>query len=163
VEALTDAIGLRALGLGARVVHVLDREVGFILVPLRVAGILAAAVGQQPQQPDLLAVEEGEDAIVEEIGGRDRRLAIVELGEGNPCVGIDKSLLVDAPKRLQVADIERILGPAITRMLALELPWASFSVLAFSSAASCASVSTRPSCALLASSALSRFFMVSKS
>jgi hypothetical protein len=42
-------------------------------------------------------------------------------------------------------------------------PLASFSVLAFSSAATCASVSTRPSCALLASSALSRLFMVSRS
>src|SRR5262245_1194572 len=42
-------------------------------------------------------------------------------------------------------------------------PCASFSVLAFSGATTCASVSTRPSWALLASSALSRLFIVSRS
>src|SRR5918997_827030 len=41
-------------------------------------------------------------------------------------------------------------------------PWASFSVLAVSSAASWPSVSPRPSCATFASSALRRFFMVSR-
>ena len=34
VEALADAVGLRALGLSARVINVLDREVEFVLVPL---------------------------------------------------------------------------------------------------------------------------------
>jgi hypothetical protein len=38
-----DAIGLRALGLGARVIDVLDREVEFVLVPFGVAAELAAA------------------------------------------------------------------------------------------------------------------------
>ena len=43
VEALADTVGLRALGLGARMINVLDREVEFVLVSLRVAAILAAA------------------------------------------------------------------------------------------------------------------------
>ena len=42
-------------------------------------------------------------------------------------------------------------------------PCASFSLLAFSNATSWLSVSTRPSWATLASSALSRFFIVSRS
>ena len=46
VEALTDAVGLRALGLSARVIDVLDREVRFVLVPLWIASVLATAVGQ---------------------------------------------------------------------------------------------------------------------
>jgi hypothetical protein len=33
VEAFTDAIGLRTLGLGARVIDVLDREIQLVLVP----------------------------------------------------------------------------------------------------------------------------------
>jgi hypothetical protein len=45
MEALTDAVGLRALGLGAGVIDVLDREVKLVLVPLRVAAELAATVG----------------------------------------------------------------------------------------------------------------------
>ena len=44
VEALADAVGLRALGLGARVIDVLDRKVKLIFVSLRVTAILAAAV-----------------------------------------------------------------------------------------------------------------------
>ena len=50
-------------------INVLNREVEFIFVPLRVAAILAAAVGQRPQQLDLVAVKEGEHTIIEEIGG----------------------------------------------------------------------------------------------
>ncbi len=45
VEALDDAVGLRALGLGARVIDVFDREIEFILVPFRITAILRAAVG----------------------------------------------------------------------------------------------------------------------
>ena len=46
VEALADTVGLRALGLSARVIDVLDREVRFVLVPLWIASVLATAVGQ---------------------------------------------------------------------------------------------------------------------
>jgi hypothetical protein len=46
VEALADAVGLRALSLGTRMIDVLDREIELILVPLRVAAILAAAIGK---------------------------------------------------------------------------------------------------------------------
>ena len=36
VEALADAVCLRALGLGARVIDVLDREIELVFMPLRV-------------------------------------------------------------------------------------------------------------------------------
>src|ERR1700741_1109798 len=48
VEAFADTIGLRALGFGARVIDVLDREIELVLMPLRIATVLAAAVGQYP-------------------------------------------------------------------------------------------------------------------
>ena len=63
VEAFADAVGLRALGLGARVIDVLDREIELVFVPLRVAAILAAAVGQHAQQLDVVAIEEGNDPV----------------------------------------------------------------------------------------------------
>jgi hypothetical protein len=47
VEAFTDAVRLRALSLGARVIDVLDREIQLVLVPFGVAAELAAAVSQQ--------------------------------------------------------------------------------------------------------------------
>ena len=44
MEAFTDAVGLWALGLGARVIDVLDRQVEFVFVPLGIAAVFAAAV-----------------------------------------------------------------------------------------------------------------------
>ena len=42
VESLTDAVGLRALGLGAGVIDVLDRQIEFVFVPLGIAAVFAA-------------------------------------------------------------------------------------------------------------------------
>src|SRR6266498_1310501 len=92
-----------------------------LLVPFGIAAILAAAVGQHAQQLNLMAVEEWQDPVVQKIGRRDWRLAIIELGEGHLGVGVDEGLLVDPPHALQIADIERILAAAVARMLALEL------------------------------------------
>src|SRR3979490_561024 len=80
----------------ARVVDVLDRKIELVLVPLRIAAVLAAAIGQYAQQFDVIALEQRDHTIVEEISCRNRRLAIVELGAGNLGVGIDEGLLVDA-------------------------------------------------------------------
>jgi hypothetical protein len=48
MEALADAVGLRALGLGAGVIDILDRQVEFVFVALAAAE-LGAAVGQHPK------------------------------------------------------------------------------------------------------------------
>src|SRR6516165_6798803 len=121
VEAFTDAVRLRALGLGARVIDVLDRKIQLILVPFGVAAELAAAVSQHAQELDIVLLEEWQHAVIEQIGRRDGRLAVIELGKAYLGIGVDEGLLVDASNALQVADIERILGAAVTWMLALEL------------------------------------------
>ena len=121
MEALTDAVGLRALGLGARVIDVLHREVELVFVALRVAAVLAAAIGKHAQQLDIVLIEERQHAVIEQIRGRDRRFAIVQLAGSDLRVGVDEGLLVDATNTLQIADIERILGAAIAWVLALEL------------------------------------------
>src|SRR6516165_1166994 len=162
VEAFTDAVRLRALGLGARVIDVLDCQIQLVLVPFGIAAELAAAVSQHAQELDIVLLEEWQHAVIEQIGRRDGHLAVIELGKAYLGIGVDEGLLVDASNALQVADIERILGAAVPGCSLSNSPCASFSVLAFSSATTCASVSTRPSWALLASSALSRFFIVSR-
>src|SRR5262245_10883642 len=53
-HGLVETVGLWALGLGARVIDVLDRQIELVFVPLRIAAILAAAVCQYAQQLDLL-------------------------------------------------------------------------------------------------------------
>src|SRR3954467_15612088 len=96
MEGLNDAIGLWAFGLGTGVIRVLDREIELILVPLGVAAVLRAPVGQHPRELHLMSVEEGHDAIVQQVGGREWGLAIVELGEGHLGIGVNEALLVDA-------------------------------------------------------------------
>ena len=68
-----------------------------------------------------MLLEERQHTVIEQIGCRDGRFAVVELGKAYLGVGVDEGLLVDASNTLQVADIERILGAAVTWMLAFEL------------------------------------------
>src|SRR5437660_12572672 len=158
MEALADAVGLWALGLGAAVIDVLDRQVELVLVAFPAAE-LGAAIGQHPAQPDAVLIVERHHPIVEDLGGGDWRLAVIELGEGHLGVGIDKGLLINPPDALQRAHVEGVLRTAIARALALELAMRFLSALAFSSAVICASVNRMPSCAALASSALRRCFI----
>ena len=96
---------LRALpGLRARMVDVLDSEVKLVFVPLRVA--------HSTRCRDRLVHAERQHLVIEQIRGRDRRLAIVQLGARDLRIGIDERLLVDAANALEIADIERILGTA---------------------------------------------------
>ena len=66
-------------------------------------------------------VIERHHAVVEDLGRGDRRLAVVELGEGDLGVGVDEGLLVDPSHPLQRADIEGVLRSAVAGALALEL------------------------------------------
>jgi hypothetical protein len=109
VEAFTDAVRLRALGLGARVIDVLDREVELVLVPFGIAAELAATVSQHAQELDIVLLEERQHTVIEQIGRRDGRLAVIELGKAY--LGVDEGLLVDASNTLSVADIERMSTP----------------------------------------------------
>src|SRR5262249_38903723 len=81
----------------------------------------ARPVGQHPVYGDRVLFEERQDTVVQQVGRGDRRLAIVELGETNLGVSVDRRLLVNAPDPLHGADIEGVLRHAITRALAPEL------------------------------------------
>ena len=67
------------------------------------------------------AMAEAVGVSVSSVHGGDRRLAVIELGEGNLGVGVDEGLLVDASDALHVADVERVLGAAIAWAFAFEL------------------------------------------
>jgi len=103
------------------VVDVLDGEVERVLVPLWAAAKLGAAVGQYPLQLDLVLVVERHHAVVQQVGGGDRGLAVVELGKGHLGVGVDEGLLIDPPHPLHRADVEGVLRTAVAGTLALEL------------------------------------------
>lgn len=95
-----DAVGLRALGPGSGMVHILDGDIEFAFGMLGIAAIIYAAIGQHAREPHLLFAEEGHSPIVQEFGRRDRRLAIMEFGERQLRIRVDKSPLKDAVKHL---------------------------------------------------------------
>ena len=59
---------------GARVIDILERQVELISMMLGIAAIFRATIGQHAAELHLVGVVEGHDAIVDEIGGGDRRL-----------------------------------------------------------------------------------------
>jgi hypothetical protein len=129
----------------------------------RVAAILCAPVGQHPCEWDAVAVEERYHAIVEQVGGRQWRPTVIERCERHLRVGIDKGLLINATHAVEGAEVERILGAVVAGSFGFEFPMCFPFQLARPSAASCDSVSTSPSWADFASSALKRLFMVCRS
>ena len=89
MKALADAIGLRALGLGAAVVDVLDCEIELIFVAFAAAK-LGAPIGQHARQPDAVLVVERYHPVIEDLGGGDRGFAIIQFDEGNFGIGVDE-------------------------------------------------------------------------
>lgn len=114
MEALDDAVGLRALGLGSGVVDVFDREIEFVFVSVVGSAIFGPPVGQHALQGNVVLLVERDHPVVEEVGGGQRRLSVVKLGEADLGVGVDEGLLVDASDAFQRADIEGVLGAAVT-------------------------------------------------
>ncbi len=85
------------------------------------AAVLGTPVGQDGQQTPPLLLEPGQHPVIEPVGGHQRLAAVIQLGEGHLAIGIDEGLLVDPPNPLERANIERILGAQLARMLGLNL------------------------------------------
>jgi hypothetical protein len=84
MEAFAYCVGLRAFGVSPGGIDVLNRQIEFVFVMLRVAAIFRAPVGQNAAKPHIASVVDGGDAVIDEIGGGDRRLAVIKLGESDP-------------------------------------------------------------------------------
>lgn len=67
MEAFADSIGLRAPGLGAGVIDILDGEIELVVVMLRVAAILCAAICQHPAQHNAVLLEERQHPIIQNL------------------------------------------------------------------------------------------------
>jgi hypothetical protein len=89
-------------------------------VVLGVAAILGAAIGQDPAERDLVLIEERDHPVVQQLGGGDRSLAVVQLGKSHLGIGVDEGLLIDPAHTLQRSDIEGILSAAIAGAFAVE-------------------------------------------
>ena len=136
MEAFADTVGLRMPSLGTAVIDVLHRQVQFVLVVLTLAAIFRAAIGEHAQQRNFVLFEERQHTVVEQISRDQGSLAVVQFGEADLGVSIEKGLLIDAPYTLDGADIVRVLGSEVARMRRLDFPVGFFSSRARSMARS---------------------------
>jgi hypothetical protein len=67
-----------------------DNQVELILVAFTVTTVFRAAVGEHAQQPHVLFFEERQHAIVEQIRGHQRVLAVLQLHESHLRIGIEE-------------------------------------------------------------------------
>jgi hypothetical protein len=102
VETLDDAVGLRALGLGSGVVDVLDCQIELVFVAIVGPAIFGSTVGKQALQRNAVLFIERDHPVVEQVGGGQGSLSVVQLGESDLGVGVDEGLLVDPPDALSV-------------------------------------------------------------
>ena len=119
VKSLADAIALWLSHPGLRVIDVLDGQVESVLVVLSISTVFGPTVREHPQDGDVLFFESGQDAVIESIGGDERILSVIMLGECNSRVGVDDGLLVDASNPLKRTDLERVLRDEMS-----EIDWA---------------------------------------
>jgi hypothetical protein len=91
-----------------------------IFMPLGVTAVFAAAVGQHPRERDTVLLVERQHPVVEQIGGGELRLDVIELCKADRGVGVDEGLLVNAADPFERADIERVLGAKVPGTGALE-------------------------------------------
>ena len=71
MEALADAVGLRAVGLGLRMVDVLDGQVKLVGMVLDLAAVFGAPIRKHALNRNAVFCIEGDYPIVEYIGSRD--------------------------------------------------------------------------------------------
>ena len=121
VETFADPVGLRAPGLGLGVLDVLHGQVQLVLVVLPVPAVLRAPVCEDPQEPDAVLLEPGQDPVVEQVRGHQGVASVVELGVGDLGVGVQERLLVDASHALEGADVEGVLRAEIAWVFGLDL------------------------------------------
>jgi hypothetical protein len=76
-------------------VDVLDSEREFAFVAAAGAALFGAAISENTPRYGAVRRVEGEDPAVSEIGGHDRRLAIMEFGEAGLGIDVDERLPID--------------------------------------------------------------------
>ena len=100
VEGFANAGSLRALRLRARMLDILNPQVALVRMTVGDAALFGAAIGQDATKRNALLLEKWDHAVVEQVGGGDRRLLELQLGEAHFRIGVDEGLLIDPPDAL---------------------------------------------------------------
>lgn len=107
VEAFTDAVCLRALGLDLGMVYVLDGQIQFVFMCFPVSAVFGSPVREHPHQFQVMLLEERNHPVIEHVRRHERVLPVVKFGEADFGVGVDDRLLVNVPDAF---DIPYIIG-----------------------------------------------------
>src|SRR5690606_15925173 len=105
-------------------VYILNAQVQLVLMMFASAAVFGPSVCENAQQIHALFFVEGQHLIVERIGGHKGILAVVKLGKGYSCVGINEGLLVDFTNAFDIADVVGVLSAEVAGMTGLYLAFA---------------------------------------
>jgi len=134
VEAFEEAVALRAADLSGAVGDAFELEEKLVGMAVGSPAEFPAVVGEDGFDGDLLAFEEGQDVVVEEVDSGERQLGGVEPGEGEARVAVDGGLGVDAADAFEVADVEGVHGEQRAGVRSLDVAVAELRIEAFEQA-----------------------------
>jgi hypothetical protein len=116
------------------VIDAFELEEELVRVLVRSAAELAAVVGEDGLDDDLVLFEEGQDVVVEEMDGRQGDLRGVEASEGLAGVAVDGGLGVDAADSLEMADVEGVDGKQRAAVRGIDVAFAELGIEALQEA-----------------------------
>ena len=88
---------------------------------LDLSAILGSAIRQDAQQADFVLGKEWDDAVVQQVGHRDRGFLGIEFTDRHAGIGVDEGLLVNPPHALHRANVIGVLASEVAGMVALDL------------------------------------------
>jgi hypothetical protein len=131
VEALDDAVGLRAADLGRAVLDLLKLKEELVRMQVGPAAEFPSIVAEHRLDPGVMGLEGRDDVVVEDMNGGDRQLGRIEPGPGMARMAIDGRLHVDLADPLERTDKEGVDGDETSRMFRLNMTLAEFGREAF--------------------------------
>jgi hypothetical protein len=126
VKPFAYPVGLRRFRFCSCTASVLDFQIQGILMMFPVPAILAATIRQDPQQRKFMSVKEGNNSVIERIGGNLGVLPAIRLAKRRFAIGVYEGLPADVSRSLDIPRIIRVLSHQIPRMLRFYLPMSFF-------------------------------------
>ena len=131
VEAFTDAVCLRALGLDLGMVDVLDGQIQFVFMCFPVSAVFGSPVREHPHQFQVMLLEERNHPVIEHVRRHERVLPVVKFGESDFGIGVDDRLLVNVPHTFDIPYIIGVLRHKEAWIISLYFPVCLFLRLGF--------------------------------
>ncbi len=134
VQALDEAIALRALDQGGAVLDLLELEEELVGVANGPTAELPPVVGEHRSDAGLVLLEGRQHVVVDQVHGGDRDLVGVEPGPGLARVGVDGALQLGLAGALEGADEEGVDGHQVAPVPGLDVTLAKLRAEAFQQA-----------------------------